>query len=115
MQRNVEAFESSCLGHVVLAGHLLFGRAAENPQCARELLFLHVIPERDRGADGGRADQVVATAMSVGIAALGRRLRGLCVIAEIGQSIKLDQQADGRLSAAPGGDPGGVESPDPGH
>ena len=109
----VKAIERPGSGHVVLAVEHLFCGATENPESAGDLLLLHVILERNGGANRGGADQVMTAAVAVGVTAFRGCLLGYGVIAQPRERVELHQDAQDRGPTSPGGDPGGVEAADP--
>ena len=86
VQTGIQAIKSPRRGHVVLTRHVFFSRAAKDLERSGQPRLLHVRLQRDRRADSGRADQIVAAAMAVGVAIGRRRLRRLRVVSKTGQA-----------------------------
>ena len=112
VQAGVQPFKRTGSRHIVFAIEHLFRRAAKNFDGSGDIFLLHMIFERDRGPDRRCADQIVAAAMAVGVAAFSGGLLGYRVIAQPREGIKLDQIAQDGRAAAPGRNPRSIQPAD---
>ena len=113
VQANVKTIECPGGGHVVLAVQFFLGRTAKNLDGSDYIRLFHMRFERNCGANRSRTNQVMTTAMSIGIAAFRRCLRWHGVIAQTRKGVKLHEQPENRGPAAPGGDPRRIAAANP--
>jgi hypothetical protein len=112
VQADIDARKGTSGSHVVLAIQQFLGRTPEDFDRAWYPGFVDQVLESDRRPKGRGSNQVVATAMAIGMTTCGCRLARHSVITEAGQGIKLHEEAKARPAIAAGCNPGGFKPTD---
>ena len=98
VKHRIEVIKQTCAGHEDFGALRFLGGSTVDAECAGNVLLLHQLLDRQRGPHRPGTDEVVAAAMTGGNTVLARLFFRNGLVAQVGQGVILEQDAEFRLA-----------------